>query len=224
MATKKTAVLPAAAVPRAVVGLAHEDELLHIAFRATLVPLGIVLAVEVETVVDLEVALRGTPGVQVLVVHLILPMKKMLAGLERLMRRSKLPVIVMGVLNGGVVADLMQLDVRGVLPNSVKSTELAQATSVVAQGGIHSNHWMLDHLKQRRKRPGVAEQRSAVKLTAKQAQTAQWLYAHPDLSIPALALFLNMNIRTLESRKDALFKKLNVPNRAAFMKYQALYG
>jgi len=140
------------------------------------------------------------------------------------MRRSKLPVIMIGALNGPVVEALVQLDVKGLLTNKVLDAELVQAVQVVAQGGIHANNWMLDQLKHKRKRSTVAEQRSSVKLSALQEQTAQLLFDHPELSIPALAVLAKVNERTLESRAKTLFEKLCLANRHAFMKYKGLYG
>jgi DNA-binding NarL/FixJ family response regulator len=225
MATKRsTPADPAPAPERLMVGVAHDEYLVRKGFRSALQEAGMEVAVAVETLAELEVGLRTVPGVRVLVVQLRLPLKEITDDLERLMRRSKLPVIMIGALNGPVVEALVQLDVKGLLTNKVLDTELVQAVQVVAQGGIHANNWMLDQLKHKRKRSTVAEQRSSVKLSALQEQTAQLLFDHPELSIPALAVLAKVNERTLESRAKTLFEKLCLANRHAFMKYKGLYG
>lgn len=215
---------PSDAAQRPVVGLAHDENLVRKGFRSCLQEAGMEVAIAVDTLAALEVGLRGLPQVRVLVVQLHLPLKQMTEDLERLMRRSRLPVIVIGALNGPVVEALVQLDVKGLLTNKVLDPELVQAVQVVAQGGIHANNWMLDQLKHKRKRSTVAEQRANVKLTAKLEQTAQLLFDHPELAMPALAALAAVNERTLESRAKTLFTKLCVPNRNAFMKYKGLHG
>lgn len=215
--------LPSVAPVRVMVGIAHDENLVRKGFRSALQEAGMEVAIAVDTLADLEVGLRSLPDVRVLVVQLHLPVKQMTEDLERLMRRSKLPVIVIGALNGPVVETLVQLDVKGVLTNKVLDPELVTAVQVVAQGGIHANNWMLDQLKHKRKRTTLDEERSNVKLTAKLEQTAQLLFDHPELGMPALAALANLNKRTLESRAKALYDKMNLANRNAFMKYKGLH-
>lgn len=225
MAAKRTP--PAVPLPvqdRILVGIAHDENLVRKGFRSCLQEAGMEVAIGVDSLTDLEVGLRNVPGVRVLVVQLHVPVKQMTADLERLMRRSKLPVIVIGALTGLVVETLVQLDVKGLLTNKVLDSELVMAVQVVAQGGIHSNNWMLDQLKHKRKRTTVEEQRSNVKLTAKQEQTAQLLFDHPELAMPALAALAKVKERTLESRAKTLFDRLCLANRNAFMKHKGLHG
>lgn len=225
MATQRSLpAVPAPAPDRVLVGVAHDENLVRKGFRTCLQEAGMEVAIGVDTLADLELGLRNSPGVRVLVVQLRLPLKQMTDDLERLMRRSRLPVIVIGALNGAVVEALVQLDVKGVLTNTVLDPELVTAVQVVAQGGIHANNWMMDQLKHKRKRSTVAEQRSSVKLTAKQEQTAQLLYDHPELPMPALAALANLNLRTFESRVSTLYQRLQLANRHAFMKYKSLHG
>ena len=225
MASKRTPPPAAALAPdRILVGIANEAEQVRIGFRHTLEQAGMEVAVAADTMVDLTVALRDAPGVQVLLVQLRPPRHTMKEDLERLMRRTKLPVIVVGPLSGDVAEDMVQLEVSGLLNHTVLCTELVQAVQVVAQGGMHRNNWMLDQLKKRRKRPGVAERRSSVKLSAKLEQAGQWLFDHPELSLPKLSERFNINERTLESRKDTLFRKLGLRTRDAYMKHRALHG
>jgi DNA-binding NarL/FixJ family response regulator len=225
MASKRSP-LPAAtlAPDRVLVGIANEAEQVRIGFQHTLEQAGFEVAVSADTMADLEVALRDTPGVKVLLVQLRPPRNAMKEDLERLMRRTKLPVIVVGALSGEVAEEMVQLEVSGLLNHTVRSTELVQAVQVVAQGGMHRNNWLTDQLKKRRKRPSAAERRSSVKISAKNQQAGQWLFDHPDLSLPKLAVLVNINVRTLESRKGTLFKLLGVRTRDAFMKFRALHG
>jgi len=42
--------------------------------------------------------------------------------------------------------------------------------------------------------------------------------------MPALAALANLNLRTFESRVSALYQRLKLANRHAFMKYKSLHG
>jgi len=220
MATKRSLpAVPAPAPDRVLVGIAHDEILVREGFRSLLQAAGMDVAIAVETLAELEVGLRSLPEVRVLVVQLHLPVKQMTDDLERLMRRSKLPVIVIGALNGPVVEALVQMDVKGVLINKVLTPELVTAVQVVAQGGMHANNWMLDQLKHKRKRSTVAEQRDAVRLTEREAEVAQCILAHPDLSYSGTGNLLGIGERTVETHVRSLLKKYHQPNRLSWLAF-----
>ncbi|MBK7113713.1 MAG: response regulator transcription factor [Flavobacteriales bacterium] len=220
MATKRSLpAVPAPAPDRVVVGIAHDENVARRGLRDSLRESGIEVAIAVDTLADLEVGVRSLPEVRVLVAQLHLPVKQMTPDLERLMRRSKLPVIVIGALNGPVVEALVQLDVKGVLTNKVLDPELVLAVQVVAQGGMHANNWMLDQLKHKRKRASVTEQRDAVRLTERESEVAQCILAHPALSYLGTGNLLGIGERTVETHVRSLLKKYHQPNRLSWLAF-----
>ena len=210
---------PNVAPDRVVVGIAHDENVARRGLRDSLRESGIEVAIAVDTLADLEVGVRSLPEVRVLVAQLHLPVKQMTPDLERLMRRSKLPVIVIGALNGPVVEALVQLDVKGVLTNKVLDPELVLAVQVVAQGGMHANNWMLDQLKHKRKRASVTEQRDAVRLTERESEVAQCILAHPALSYLGTGNLLGIGERTVETHVRSLLKKYHQPNRLSWLAF-----